>query len=108
MAKGMNMTRSIRRLFATLFLATTFVVPSVSATEPGGTDRVKLDRTVISGNQELPKVLYILPWESKESRPALDPGLELYSGDVLAPVNPASHRRQLDQLEALRGAASSR
>lgn len=102
------MTQSIGRLLAASSLLMTVVVAPVAAQEAATTDRVKLDRTVVSGNQELPKVLYILPWESKESRPALDYGLKPYSGDILTPVNPASHRRQLDQLEALRDTPASR
>lgn len=76
------------------------------ATEPAGTDRVKLDRTVVSGSQELPKVLYILPWESTETRPELVYGLKPDSGDYMKRVSPASHRRQLEQTGALRSETS--
>ncbi len=89
-------------------LGATLFTTMVLAAEPSAPDRVKLDRTVVSGNQELPRVLYILPWESKESRPALDYGLEPHTGDILQRVNPASHRRQLDQLEALQNSAAKR
>ena len=90
-----------RRLGGALLLGLATVLP-VAAAEPSATDRVRLDRTVISGNQELPKVLYILPWESKETRPALAYGLVADGSDVLRRVYPGSHRRQLDQIENLK------
>lgn len=56
---------------------------------------IYLNETVISGNQELPRVLYILPWrtdpgEALEPRaPALD------TGRILQPVYPDEFRREM-------------
>lgn len=63
---------------ATIVTLLTFVLfPAASAAEHDP-DRIRLDRTVISGNQELPRVLYTLPWQSTEGRPglSLDAGLK--------------------------------
>jgi hypothetical protein len=64
-------------------------------------DRVQLDQTVISGNQELPKVLYILPWQKSDARPALrlDAGLEDTS--IFKRVEPTAYRRELAYRNAL-------
>jgi hypothetical protein len=73
-------------------------------------DRIRLDETVISGNQELPKVLYILPWQSAEGRPDLtfDTGLE--DQNVLKRIYPPAYRRELQYyqgLQAMEAAASN-
>jgi len=43
-------------------------------------DHIELEATIISGNQELPKVLYIVPWQDPSHLPTarMDP-------DVMAP-----------------------
>jgi hypothetical protein len=65
-------------------------------------DRVDLDATQITGNRELPKVLYIVPWK----RPDLGdlPGRPLNSllDEVLAPVDRDVFRRETRYFDALR------
>jgi hypothetical protein len=70
---------------------------------PRSPERMELDTTSIRGNQELPKVLYIVPW--KEPEPALPDGRPLGSlvDEALAPVDREVFRRQMryfDQLYA--------
>lgn len=76
---------------------------------PQGPQRLDLDTTSIRGNQELPKVLYIVPWK--------DPGLGEPGGrplnslvdEALSPVDRDVFRRQMayfDQLYARPGGAS--
>ncbi len=71
---------------------------AVSAAEG---DRIDLDETVISGNQELPKVLYIMPWQDASSNPQI----ELESGfdelDVFRRLYPPAYRREMRYLDAL-------
>ncbi|MBM4203794.1 MAG: hypothetical protein FJ194_06540 [Gammaproteobacteria bacterium] len=101
--KRMNLTEPVLSL--TLLIGASGaggISGAAFAAEPAARDRVKLDRTLVSGNQELPKVLYILPWESKESRPAIDYTLPPYNDGIMQRVDPASHTRQLNQLEGLR------
>ena len=73
-------------------------------------DRAELDRTQITGNRELPKVLYIVPW--KKPLPGQLSGRPVHSvlDEALAPVDRAVFRRQLDfssQLQARAATAST-
>src|SRR5437868_2412185 len=34
--------------------------------KPVGSDRLQLDTTIVTGNRELPKVLYIVPWKKAD------------------------------------------
>ncbi len=80
--------------------------PPPAAAEKSGArpaDRMELDPTSIRGNQELPKVLYIVPW--KEPGPAQPDGRPLGSliDEALSPVDREVFRRQMryfDQLYA--------
>ncbi len=56
---------------------------------------VYMDETYISGNQELPKVLYILPWKNQqgEAVPAMIP--VLLNGSIMAPIYPHEYRLEM-------------
>ncbi len=41
-------------------------VPKTQPPRPRQVDSLKLDATVITGNRELPKVLYIVPWKDSD------------------------------------------
>jgi hypothetical protein len=89
-------------------LAATLLVASAQAADPPAppaAERMDLDPTAIRGNQELPKVLYIVPWK--------DPGLGEPDGrplgslidEALEPVDREVFRRQMryyDQLYSRR------
>ncbi|CAG0937914.1 hypothetical protein GPROT2_00056 [Gammaproteobacteria bacterium] len=74
-----------------------------AAASAKGPDRLELDASSIRGNQELPKVLYIVPWkEPGLAQPAGRP-LNSLVDEVLAPVDREVFRRQMryfDQLYA--------
>lgn len=74
---------------------------SVQADEKSGADRVRMNETVISGNQELPKVLYILPWQSSNDRPALELSAGLDDQRVFQRVEPDAYQRELRYRDAL-------
>ena len=59
------------------------------------TDTIYLDETYISGNQELPKVLYILPWKDQqgEAVPAVNPLLGM--PEILSPIYPHEYRLEM-------------
>jgi hypothetical protein len=85
--------------------------PAASVAAPGGQrppDRLDLDTTSIRGNQELPKVLYIVPWkEPGLAEPAGRP-LNSLVDEVLAPVDREVFRRQMRYFDQLYvGAASA-
>lgn len=51
--------------------------------------------TRVTGNQEQPKILYIVPWQAAESSDALLQALSSQSLDMLEPVAPDAFRREL-------------
>jgi hypothetical protein len=65
-------------------------------------DRADIDRTRITGNRELPKVLYIVPW--KKPLPADLSGRPLVSvlDEALAPLDRDVVRREVHYDEATR------
>ena len=74
---------------------------SRAASLPSGV--IKLDETVISGNQELPKVLYILPWRQPSGLPDIDLQAEFTEMDLFRRLYPPAYRRELKYFETLDG-----
>ena len=68
---------------------------------------IRLDETVISGNQELPKVLYILPWRSPSGLPDIELDAHDSELDVFRRLYPPAYRRELTYFESLEAAESS-
>ena len=64
-------------------------------------ERIEMQGTAIIGNQELPKVLYIVPWKQSELPNITDLPLESLIDDALAPVDREAFKRQLDYYNAL-------
>jgi hypothetical protein len=64
---------------------------------------VQLDQTVISGNQELPKVLYILPWREPQGLPEIEIQAEFTEAEVFRRLYPPAYRRELGYFEMLEG-----
>lgn len=64
---------------------------------------LRLDETVISGNQELPKVLYILPWREPQGLPDIEIQAEFTEAEVFRRLYPPAYRRELSYFETLRG-----
>ena len=63
---------------------------------PGALDELDLGRTEITGNQELPTVLYIVPWQKSDPGELMArPGNSLLD-EVLAPVDRGEFVRQVD------------
>jgi hypothetical protein len=58
-------------------------------------DTIYLDATVISGNQELPRVLYVLPWRTTRDDAFPDSKPEMDLEQVMSPIFPHEHRREL-------------
>jgi len=77
-----------------------------SAPAAGPPGRITLDETVISGNQELPKVLYILPWRGPEGLPEIDLQTEFSELEVFRRLYPPAYRRELQYFETLEGSTS--
>ncbi len=75
--------------------------PAASARRSGARDRLDLDATQITGNRELPKVLYIVPWRNAELGDLVGRPVNSLLDEVLEPVDRDVFRRQNRYFEAL-------
>ena len=72
-------------------------------TDGGVMDRMELGRTEITGNQELPKVLYIVPWQKSDPGDLMGRPVNTLLDEVLAPVDREEFVRQVDYYGDLYG-----
>jgi hypothetical protein len=72
-----------------------------AATKGNAKDRLDLDASQITGNRELPKVLYIVPWRSAELGDLVGRPVNSLLDEVLEPVDRDVFRRQNRYFEAL-------
>ena len=95
------------------------LMPAVdtSATEVGGKvdnirrrrtgsrvmDELELGRTEITGNQELPKVMYIVPWQKADPGDLMGKPINTLLDEVLAPIDREEFIRQVDYYGDLYG-----
>ncbi len=81
--------------------------PEESAPQPAVTtaarDRLELDATAIRGNQELPKLLYIVPWKDPALGDLVGKPVNSLVDEVLAPVDREVFRRQTGYFDQLYG-----
>jgi hypothetical protein len=73
------------------------------ASRPVAIDRLDLGTTSITGNQELPKVLYIVPWKRSDLGDLVGRPVNTLLDEVLAPVDPDVFERHLSYYETLHG-----
>ena len=66
-------------------------------------DRLELGRTEITGNQELPKVLYIVPWQKSDPGDLMGKPVNTLLDEVLAPVDREEFIRQVEYYGDLYG-----
>ena len=66
-------------------------------------DELDLGTTSITGNQELPKVLYIVPWKRSDLGDLVGRPVNTLLDEVLSPVDPEVFRRHLDYYDGLYG-----
>jgi hypothetical protein len=69
----------------------------------GGTvmDEMDLGRTEITGNQELPKVLYIVPWKKSDPGELMGKPVNTLLDEVLAPLDREEFIRRVDYYDDL-------
>jgi hypothetical protein len=65
------------------------------------TDRLELDTTVVTGNRELPKVLYIVPWKKADIGELPGQPFNTLLDEVLTPVDRDVFRREVTYYEAV-------
>lgn len=89
------------------------IEPAVSSFEPaadtrrvsGGRvmDEIELARTEITGNRELPKVLYIVPWQKSDPGDLTGKPVNTLLDEVLAPIDRSEFLRQVEYYDDLYG-----
>ena len=77
------------------------VATTPAANRPLSTDRLQLDTTSIRGNQELPRVLYIVPWKDPAMGDLVGKPVNSLIDEVLAPVDRDVFRRQTNYFDQL-------
>jgi hypothetical protein len=70
-------------------------------------DHLQLDTTQITGNQELPKVLYIVPWKRSDLGDLLGRPANSLLDEVLQPVDRDVFRRENRYYDALKPDAAA-
>jgi hypothetical protein len=76
---------------------------TVARVDSRGTDSLDLGTTSITGNQELPKVLYIVPWKRSDLGDHVGRPVNTLLDEVLEPIDPEVFERHLDYYETLHG-----
>ncbi len=77
------------------------VTPEKVSVLANGNDQLVLDPTLVTGNRELPRVMYIVPW--KAPLPG-DPSVQSFSSlldEVLKPANPEVLQREVGYYKSL-------
>ncbi len=77
----------------------------VTRSQSGGQvmDRMELGRTEITGNQELPTVLYIVPWQKADPGDLMGKPVNTLLDEVLAPIDREEFVRTVDYYGDLYG-----
>ncbi len=64
-------------------------------------DAIQLGRTQITGNQELPTVMYIVPWKKADPGDLMGRPVNTLLDEVLAPIDREEFVRQVDYYDDL-------
>lgn len=70
-------------------------------------DQLLLDATSIRGNQELPRVMYIVPWKDPQLGDVIGKPVNSLVDEILAPVDRDVFRRQTKYFDQLYGSERS-
>jgi hypothetical protein len=81
-------------------------VPQSGATNSKSQDRIQLDTTQISGNRELPKVMYVVPWRKADLGEFAGKPPNSLLDEALTPVDRDVFRRQNRYYSALEAGAA--
>ena len=84
---------------------TTTAPASADAGTPRAMDSLSLDTSQVTGNQELPQVLYIVPWKSSDLGDLVGRPVNTLLDEVLAPADREVFVRQVRYYEDLHGDA---
>ena len=87
--------------------------PTTASQRAGGpqavvrNDRLNLDTTVVTGNRELPKVLYIVPWKKSDLGDLPAQPFNTLLDEALTPVDRDVFRREVTYYGAMHGGADA-
>jgi hypothetical protein len=70
-------------------------------------DRLELDTSIVKGNRELPKVLYIVPWKKADLGDLPAQPFNTLLDEVLTPVDRDVFRREVTYYDAVSGGAAT-
>jgi hypothetical protein len=70
---------------------------------PTGPDRLQLDTTIVQGNRELPKVLYIVPWKKADIGELPSQPFNSLLDEALTPVDRDVFRREVTYFGVISG-----
>ncbi len=73
------------------------------AAASGVMDEIELATTEVTGNQELPKVLYIVPWQKSDPGDLTGKPVNTLLDEVLAPIDRSEFIRQVEYYQDLYG-----
>jgi hypothetical protein len=83
--------------------------PAAAAPRAGrALDRLELDTTQVTGNRELPRVLYIVPWKRADLGDLVGKPVNSLLDEVLAPVDRDVFKRETRYYRALQPDAAAR
>ncbi len=84
---------------------TSATIPDITRSTSGSRvmDSIELGRTEITGNQELPKVLYIVPWQKADPGDLMGKPINSLLDEILAPIDRDEFIRQVDYYDDLYG-----
>lgn len=75
--------------------------PAESPSPSKAMDRLELEQTTITGNRELPKVMYVVPWKKADLGDLKGRPANSLLDEVLAPVDRDVFRREVAYFGAL-------
>lgn len=68
------------------------------------TDSIRMEETVITGNKEQPKVLYIVPWQNPPGAGEINIPFSSMTDDLFQPMDREEFQRETQYHEQLNGA----
>jgi len=78
-------------------------LPAPREERPAATDRLQLDTTIVTGNRELPKVLYIVPWKKADMGELPSQPFNSLLDEVLQPLDRDVFRREVSYYGVVSG-----
>ncbi len=81
-------------------------VPRKSPKPSKNADRIDLDTTTVTGNRELPKVMYVVPWKKSDIGDLTGRPLNSLLDEVLAPVDRDVFRREVAYYKGMAASAA--